>query len=272
MKAFVLSLLIVALVPGARAELSAPDNILYGTIALNGTPVPATNTAVVIEARRTANGPAIATYRMGDNASAANFYALKLPIEEQAPLDTPATSSLVSNTLFIVVKNTTTDRGSQSYTIPERGRITRLDFDIDPPTAPPDTDSDGMPDPWEQGQFGGLTQSPTGDFDGDGQSNVSEYLAGTDPKSGVGSFQLIVTRPAGVKTVSFFGVSTVGVAGYEGSTRHYGIETTPNLVIGPWTPVIGYTDIIGSNATVNYPTPEPNPAAYYRGKVWLTRP
>ena len=256
----------------SHAELSAPDNILYGTIALDGIAVLPSNTNVVVEARRTANGPAVATYRMGDNPDAVNFYALKIPLEEQAPLDTPATSSLITNSLFIVVREATTDRGQQTYVIPERGHVTRLDFDIDPLTGPPDTDTDGLPDPWEQLHFSGLGQTGGADFDGDGNENLCEYLAGTDPKSGTGYFQLLITKPAAQKIVSFFAVSTAGVTGYEGTTRHYAIEAARNLGTGPWNPVPGYTDIIGNNTTVAYPTQQPDPAFYYRGKVWLTRP
>jgi hypothetical protein len=44
-----------------------------------------------------------------------------------------------------------------------------------------DGDGDGLPDSWEQTYFGGLNQKPTGDFDGDGVSNLDEYLDGTNP-------------------------------------------------------------------------------------------
>jgi hypothetical protein len=45
-----------------------------------------------------------------------------------------------------------------------------------------DNDVDGMPDAWERLYFGGSTTPPAaGDFDGDGVSNLNEYLEGTNP-------------------------------------------------------------------------------------------
>jgi YD repeat-containing protein len=45
-----------------------------------------------------------------------------------------------------------------------------------------DTDNDGLPDWWEMLHFGNLSQTATGDFDGDGLTNLQEYQMGTDPK------------------------------------------------------------------------------------------
>ncbi len=46
-----------------------------------------------------------------------------------------------------------------------------------------DTDGDGLPDAWEEANFGvgNLSQGPGDDPDGDGDSNAEEYAAGTDP-------------------------------------------------------------------------------------------
>jgi hypothetical protein len=48
---------------------------------------------------------------------------------------------------------------------------------------PNDTDGDDLPDAWEVQQFGGLTQGGADDYDGDGDSNVVEYNAGSDPNT-----------------------------------------------------------------------------------------
>lgn len=49
------------------------------------------------------------------------------------------------------------------------------------PSAPADTDSDGMSDSWETIEYGGLAQTYNGDYDSDGYMNIEEfffYLAG----------------------------------------------------------------------------------------------
>ena len=44
-----------------------------------------------------------------------------------------------------------------------------------------DSDGDGMPNDWEMFHFGDLTQTATGDADGDGVNNLAEYNADTNP-------------------------------------------------------------------------------------------
>ena len=42
-------------------------------------------------------------------------------------------------------------------------------------------DTDGLPNRWEMQYFGSLDQNANADFDGDGLTNLQEYLNGTDP-------------------------------------------------------------------------------------------
>ena len=47
-----------------------------------------------------------------------------------------------------------------------------------------DSDLDGLPDSWEMRYFGNLSQTASGDPDGDGVNNLDEYLLGTEPTKG----------------------------------------------------------------------------------------
>jgi len=53
-----------------------------------------------------------------------------------------------------------------------------------------DTDTDGLPDAWEWEHFGNLSATATGDADGDGKSNLAEYLAGTDPNNSADNLRI----------------------------------------------------------------------------------
>jgi hypothetical protein len=50
-------------------------------------------------------------------------------------------------------------------------------------TPSPDTDSDELPDAWEEQWFGNLGQAASGDPDGDGILNLAEYRYGWDPRA-----------------------------------------------------------------------------------------
>lgn len=62
------------------------------------------------------------------------------------------------------------------------GENFKVDFKASEAAAFADTDADGLPDSWETANFGNLSQTGAGDFDGDGATNLAEFNAGTDPK------------------------------------------------------------------------------------------
>jgi len=56
--------------------------------------------------------------------------------------------------------------------------IDKSAFEIEPDG---DEDDDGLPDDWEMDNFGDLDQNATTDFDGDGFTDLEEYIAGSNP-------------------------------------------------------------------------------------------
>jgi len=61
-----------------------------------------------------------------------------------------------------------------------------------------DNDGDGLGDSWELTHFGNLNQNATTDSDGDGISNLREFINGSDPtSSGSARYRLLVIREGG---------------------------------------------------------------------------
>ena len=74
----------------AQAAIPEPDNVIYGLITLGTNLVTAANTNVLISASAQWNGPAIASYQMGWQPAAGNFYTLRISLESLLPLANPA--------------------------------------------------------------------------------------------------------------------------------------------------------------------------------------
>ena len=85
---------------------------------------------------------------------------------------------------------------SLGYTYDNAGNLTLRQFTVG---AGGDSDGDGMDDAWELQYFGNLSRNGTGDFDGDGATDLAEFLAGTLPNNPASVFKIIrVTSMPGV--------------------------------------------------------------------------
>jgi hypothetical protein len=257
-----LRLLPLLLAANSLATIPEPDNIVYGSITLDGVPVTAAMTNVVIEARRTTNGPAIAIYRMGSDQQAGSFYSLKLSIESVPPIGN-AGASQAGDALFILLRDNSGIRGRTNFTVVERGAVQRLDFGL----AVSDSDGDGLPDSWELVHFGGLGQIP-GNLTTNGQTVLQHFIAGTDPANPNGGFRLQIDLTNNLKHVWFTAVPAEG-PGYEGMTRVYTLQYRPVLNAGFWTDVPGYINVPGANQTVNYFTGGLGDIGFYRACISL---
>ena len=160
--------------PEARAAIPEPYNLIYGSIEMDGHIVTSSETNVFVQARRLPTGATIATYQMGSQASASNFYALKIRLESPEPDDIMKAAE-TGTTLYITVLKGTIVKNQLEYDMGERGVVKRLDF------GNIDTDGDGLPDGWEQAYLFGLQFGANDDPDHDGVSNRDEYALGTHP-------------------------------------------------------------------------------------------
>jgi len=76
-----------------------------------------------------------------------------------------------------IIKLVVTDQGGKTA---ENSKNIVIHPDPDS-VDPNDTDMDGLPDDWERDHFGTLVETPDGDPDEDGKTNLEEYEADTDP-------------------------------------------------------------------------------------------
>ena len=103
-----------------------------------------------------------------------------------------------------------------------------------------DTDGDGLPDDWELAYFGTLERDGSGDFDGDGHTDLQEFLAGTDPTN-TGSILRVLT------ITSLSGNTTILWSATPG--RSYQVQFKSNVTDVGWTDVPGVTIATGSIAS-----------------------
>jgi hypothetical protein len=123
-----------------------------------------------------------------------------------------------------------------------------------------DVDGDGLPDAWETQYFGSTGANPGTDADGDGGSNLHEFLAGTNPTNAASAFRLLgVQQQANNVRLDW---TTVG-------SHSYVLQISTNLATGfvdlsPVIPIPG-----SAEGTTNYLHlgGASNPAAYYRVRL-----
>ncbi|MGA2864015.1 MAG: thrombospondin type 3 repeat-containing protein [Verrucomicrobiota bacterium] len=246
--------------PSVRADLSAPDNVLYGIIVLGTNQVTAGDTEFLVEAHR-ANGVPVARYQMGDLPEAGNFYKLQIKVEEIAPCR-DVVAVLPGEVLEVLVVSNGVAQARQTFTVTQRGQATRLDFG----TATTNSPLAGYA-AWASA-LGLALDSQNLDADGDGISNLDEYIAGTNPTNAASRFVLMIAVGRTNTLIAFQALQAEGV-GYEGSNRHYALEQRGDLRSGSWQAVPGYSDLLGANQAVSYNVPATNAPLFFRGKVWL---
>ena len=133
-----------------------------------------------------------------------------------------------------------------------------------------DGDSDGMPDEWERLHFGApdtVPGGPAGDWDGDGASNLAEYIGGTDPTNAASRFVLGAGHTETGVTVTLPTVVAVP-PWHEGLTRYYDLYRAGSLTGSTWQAVPGFIGIPATGGTLVH-TNTPGNRRVFRGTVRL---
>ncbi|MBN1672596.1 MAG: DUF5060 domain-containing protein [Kiritimatiellae bacterium] len=143
---------------------------------------------------------------------------------------------------------------------------------VDYTAMPGDTDADGVGDAWEQALFGSTTSpdsAPDADPDGDGYSNLEEFVAGTGPKSAAEYLGVRIRLANGRELMVSFDTIALGGAGYDGYTgRHYALEQAGTMP-EKWRAVPGYEDVLGTGQDITYSVAPAETESRYRVVVWL---
>jgi hypothetical protein len=118
-----------------------------------------------------------------------------------------------------------------------------------------DTDGDGLPDAWElaNGLHPGFNDSAL-DADGDGQANLAEYLAGTNPQNPTSNFHVdSATRTGGIVQITF--------TAQPGKT--YTVQYRDSLSAGNWLKLADVpAPASAQSTTVNDNSPPPTQRFY----------
>jgi hypothetical protein len=121
-----------------------------------------------------------------------------------------------------------------------------------------DSDRDGMDDDWEETYFEDRSRDGSGDFDGDGHSDLEEFLAGTDPTD-EGSVLRVLTL-----TAVFSGDTTLVWSAVAGQA--YQVEAKEAVAGGTWQAITGPIVAAGDTASA-VDANAVGSARYYRVKV-----
>ena len=122
-------------------------------------------------------------------------------------------------------------------------------------TSNPDSDGDGMPDAWELANFATLARDGSGDFDSDGESDLNEYLSGTNPTDPTDYLRILSGVVTGTTCVLTFNA----VAG-----ESYSVFYRDAVDAGAWTKLADVPAHASTGPVQVFDTNLTGPTRYYR--------
>lgn len=125
------------------AKIPEPANIVYGTVAVNGTPLSATDSDWTVQL--TANGGVVSSYRMGESAPAGDRYVLTIPLDAVDPRSPNTARTGDTGAISLLVNGVSYPTVPPEFTVGDRGSVAELDLAATTDNGV-DTDGDGIPD------------------------------------------------------------------------------------------------------------------------------
>ncbi|HXI51341.1 MAG TPA: WD40 repeat domain-containing protein, partial [Candidatus Saccharimonadales bacterium] len=110
----------------------------------------------------------------------------------------------------------------------------------------PDTDGDGMDDDWEMAYFNTLARDGSGDWDGDGRTDLEEFRAGTDPTDRGSVLQVLSISRLGSGQTKLLWSATPGTA--------YQVQFKDEITDGGW--ANAGTPVTAGGTTATWAGPE----------------
>ncbi len=120
----------------------------------------------------------------------------------------------------------------------------------------PDTDGDGMDDDWEMAYFGTLARDGSGDFDGDGRTDLQEFQAGTDPTNSGSILRALTVAPQGGGATKVLWSAVPG--------KRYQVQFKDDLAGSGWNTLPGATLANGTTASLLDDSAGQHPRRFYR--------
>ena len=191
---------------GIGQGIPEPSIILYGIVrnsAIYNARV--TSGSLTWTFRNVGNGRTVTVISPLTNVLDQFSYVLKVPCETQflSPVSANAVALQPSATLFdrsqvlldgLPASFLVSTQATVMFSSKNRGTIERVDLRINAPCF--DGDGHGLCDAWEIQYFGQTGHYADVDDDGDGMTNLEEFIAGTNPNYSKSFFHFISYAPA----------------------------------------------------------------------------
>lgn len=260
-------LLLLQCVRSWAQAIPEPSLVLYGRVwnPLAGPSGRVTAGTLTWTMQPTGGGNSITLTQQLSVLPASYSYLMQVPCESQL-----GSLTVSSNVLQLTAQPVTYNRAAVlldgqpiylkyptqtlfSVTSLSRGRLEQVDLTL--LQSDQDSNGNGLPDGWQMQYFGHLGVDPKADPDHDGMSNLSEYLAGTNPTNANSAF-----RFTGIQTVSQGGNT---VEWSSAPNRTYSLLRSSNLLSGYDIIATGISATPPSNIYVDSP-PDTTNAYFYR--------